>query len=68
MQQSAWHNPKLLVAAQLWHSGSTVPTETTGKPLELIFVKKLRDERKFPSLEELREQIARDISKAQSEF
>jgi hypothetical protein len=39
-----------------------------GKTLELIFVKKLRDERKFPSLEELREQIARDISKAQSEF
>jgi riboflavin kinase / FMN adenylyltransferase len=39
-----------------------------GKTLELIFVEKLRDEKKFPSLDELREQIARDISKAQSKF
>jgi riboflavin kinase / FMN adenylyltransferase len=39
-----------------------------GKTLEIIFVAKLRDEKKFPSLGELRDQIARDISKAQSEF
>jgi hypothetical protein len=30
-QKSARHNPKLLVTAQLWQSGSTVPTEATGK-------------------------------------
>jgi len=39
-----------------------------GRELELIFVKKLRDERKFPSLRDLREQIARDILDASRLF
>jgi len=39
-----------------------------GQELELVFVEKLRDEKKFGSLAELREQIARDINKAQSRF
>lgn len=39
-----------------------------GRELELIFVEKLRDERKFPSLAELRDQIARDILEAQLRF
>jgi riboflavin kinase/FMN adenylyltransferase len=36
--------------------------------LELVFVEKLRDEEKFPSLDELRQQIARDIDRAQQLF
>jgi riboflavin kinase/FMN adenylyltransferase len=39
-----------------------------GQELELVFVDKLRDEKKFPSLAELREQIARDILDAQLKF
>jgi riboflavin kinase/FMN adenylyltransferase len=39
-----------------------------GQDLELVFVEKLRDERKFASLAELREQIARDIVDAQTKF
>jgi riboflavin kinase/FMN adenylyltransferase len=39
-----------------------------GKELELIFVERLRDERKFPSLSELRDQIARDILDASRLF
>jgi riboflavin kinase/FMN adenylyltransferase len=39
-----------------------------GQTLELIFVEKLRDEQKFPSLAELRNQIARDILEAQLRF
>lgn len=42
--------------------------ELYGKELELVFVDKLRDERKFGSLAELREQIARDILEAQMRF
>ncbi len=38
--------------------------ELYGKELELVFVEKLRDERKFSSLAELREQIARDTQAA----
>jgi riboflavin kinase/FMN adenylyltransferase len=36
--------------------------------LELTFVDKLRDEKRFPSLAELRDQIARDIQEAQLRF
>jgi len=39
-----------------------------GKELELIFVDRLRDEKKFGSLEELKEQIARDIQAARARF
>lgn len=39
-----------------------------GQELELVFGEKLRDEVQFASLDELREQIARDITEAQSRF
>jgi len=39
-----------------------------GKELELAFVEKLRDERKFPSLEALRHQIVQDITCARGVF
>jgi riboflavin kinase/FMN adenylyltransferase len=41
--------------------------ELYGKELEVIFTEKLRDEKKFGSLTELKEQIAQDISKARSD-
>jgi FAD synthase len=34
--------------------------------LELVFLKKLRDEKKFPTPEMLRAQIAEDVSQARS--
>lgn len=37
-------------------------------PLELIFLKRLRDEVRFPSVEALREQIAKDVHKARRYF
>lgn len=39
-----------------------------GRELELSFVEKLRDERKFDSLAGLKEQIARDIAEAEEKF
>jgi hypothetical protein len=39
-----------------------------GEELELIFGEKLRDEKKFASLTDLRDQIARDILEAQLRF
>lgn len=39
-----------------------------GEELEVTFVEKLRDERRFPSLEELRAQIRRDIENALKVF
>jgi riboflavin kinase/FMN adenylyltransferase len=39
-----------------------------GRELEVTFLEKLRDEKKFASLGELREQIARDILDAQMRF
>lgn len=39
-----------------------------GEELELTFVDKLRDEKKFPSLAKLREQIACDIRDAEKRF
>lgn len=39
-----------------------------GEEMELTFVEKLRDEQKFASPVELREQIARDISHARARF
>lgn len=42
--------------------------ELYEKELEVTFVQKLRDERKFPSLDALREQIGRDIHEAKGRF
>jgi riboflavin kinase/FMN adenylyltransferase len=42
--------------------------ELYDKEIELTFVEKLRDERKFASLDALREQIGRDIDAAQARF
>lgn len=42
--------------------------ELYGKELEVVFVERLRDERRFPCLAALREQIARDILEAQMRF
>ena len=39
-----------------------------GQELEVAFVDKLRGETQFPSLAELRQQIARDILDAQMRF
>ena len=39
-----------------------------GKTLEILFVDKLREEKKFGSLEELKSQIARDILQARTRF
>jgi riboflavin kinase / FMN adenylyltransferase len=39
-----------------------------GRELEIVFGEKLRDERKFASLEELKAQIARDIEEAGKRF
>jgi riboflavin kinase/FMN adenylyltransferase len=39
-----------------------------GEELEIIFAEKLRDEQKFPSLDELKAQIARDIQRARESF
>lgn len=38
--------------------------EIYGQELELFFVQKLRDEQRFPSLDALKEQIARDVLQA----
>jgi riboflavin kinase/FMN adenylyltransferase len=56
--------PQLRVEAHLLDFSA----DLYGKELELVFVEKLRDEKKFPSLEELREQIARDIQEAVVRF
>ncbi len=39
-----------------------------GEEMELVFLEKLRDERAFPSLDELRAQIARDVAAARARF
>ncbi len=42
--------------------------ELAGQELEILFVERLRDEQKFANLNELRDQIARDILGAQMRF
>jgi riboflavin kinase/FMN adenylyltransferase len=56
--------PELRVEAHLldFHS------DLYGQEMELTFVAKLRDEQKFPSLEELRAQITRDVAAARGKF
>jgi riboflavin kinase/FMN adenylyltransferase len=39
-----------------------------GRELEITFIEKVRDEQKFPSLEALKEQIARDIESAKGRW
>ena len=42
--------------------------EVYGQEMEVIFARKLRDELKFPSLDALKQQIARDIAVAREQF
>jgi riboflavin kinase/FMN adenylyltransferase len=42
--------------------------EIYGQELEIVFARKLRDEKRFPSLDGLREQIQRDIADAKNTF
>jgi riboflavin kinase/FMN adenylyltransferase len=37
-----------------------------GEPIRLAFLERLRDERRFPSIDELRAQIARDVERARA--
>ncbi len=57
-------NPELRVEAHLLDFEG----DLYGQELELTFVEKLREEKKFPSLKELRDQIALDILEAQLRF
>ena len=57
-------NPQLQVEAHLIDFAA----DLYGQDLEVAFVDKLRGETKFPSLAELRQQIARDILEAQMRF
>jgi riboflavin kinase/FMN adenylyltransferase len=57
-------NPQLRVEAHL----IDFTGELYGQEVEVAFVDKLRAEAKFPSLAELRQQIARDILEAQLRF
>lgn len=53
-------NPPLRVEAHLLDFEG----DLYGKELEIVFAEKLRDEQKFPSVDELKTQIARDIERA----
>jgi riboflavin kinase/FMN adenylyltransferase len=57
-------NPPLRVEAHLLDFNG----ELYGDELEIVFAEKLRDEKKFPSVDELRAQIARDIERAKEIF
>ena len=57
-------NPPLRVEAHLLDFNG----ELYGEELEIVFVGKLRDEKKFPSVDELKAQIARDIERAKESF
>jgi riboflavin kinase / FMN adenylyltransferase len=54
-------------AATLAH-GPTHSFDLYGKPLRLAFVQRLRDERKFPDIEALQEQISADVRRAMRLF
>ncbi|HXT13855.1 MAG TPA: bifunctional riboflavin kinase/FAD synthetase [Candidatus Angelobacter sp.] len=57
-------HPSVRVEAHLLDFSGTL----YGEELELVFTEKLREEKKFPSLEELKTQIARDIDRAKEIF
>jgi len=57
-------NPPLRVEAHLLDFDGTL----YGQELEIVFVEKLRAEKKFPSVEELKTQITRDIAEAKNVF
>ena len=57
-------NPQLQVESHLIDFAGDI----YGQELELAFVERLRDEKKFASLEELRKQISEDIGEAQLRF
>lgn len=57
-------NPPLRVEAHLLDFGG----QLYGEELEIVFADKLRDERKFSSVDELKAQIARDIERARNLF
>jgi riboflavin kinase/FMN adenylyltransferase len=57
-------NPSLRVEAHLLDFNG----ELYGEELEIVFAEKLRDEKKFPSVDELKAQIARDIERAKEIF
>ena len=57
-------NPPLRVEAHLLDFDG----ELYGEELEIVFAEKLRDEKKFPSVDELKAQIARDIVRAKEIF
>jgi riboflavin kinase/FMN adenylyltransferase len=57
-------NPSLRVEAHLLDFNG----ELYGEELEVVFAEKLRDEIKFPSVNELKAQIARDIEHAKQSF
>jgi riboflavin kinase / FMN adenylyltransferase len=59
------HNP-VTVESHILNFHPVDLTEDT--PLYLAFLKRLRDEKKFPSPEALREQIGRDVRRAQRYF
>ncbi len=57
-------NPPLRVEAHLLDFTG----ELYGEEMEIVFVEKLRDEQKFPSVNELKSQIAQDIERAKRIF
>ncbi len=57
-------NPSLRIEAHLLDFTG----ELYGEEMEIVFAEKLRDEQKFPSVDELKAQIARDIERAKTIF
>ena len=56
--------PELRVEAHLFDFTG----DLYGRDLEITFLEKLREEQKFPSLEALKDQIARDVANARRRF
>jgi riboflavin kinase / FMN adenylyltransferase len=63
-QQASGRRRDLLVEAHLLEGGA----DLYGRTVELEFVRKLREERRFESDEELAGQIARDVAEARAAF